>query len=106
VDAAADGAEPAAEVACQMETAARLKTHARVGHMKAGHIAWKVYQSFSNFWGEMELPTECAAGCKSNACLYGSLPCMDVNVNLVIDCSYKWCMLQAGRKEWCVRVTE
>jgi len=37
VDAAAGGAEPAAEVACQMETAARLNMHARVRNMKAGH---------------------------------------------------------------------
>ncbi len=44
--------------------------------------------------------------CKSNACLYGSLPCMDVNVNLVIDCSYRWCTLQAGRKEYCDHVTQ
>ena len=31
---------------------------------------------------------------------------VDVNVNLVIDCSDKWCTLQAGRKECCVHVTE
>lgn len=42
----------------------------------------------------------------SNACLYASLPCMDVNANLVNDCSDKWCTLQAGRKEYCVHVTE